>query len=144
MNTIERSALVSYTPQQMFELVNHIEDYPKFLPWCQEVEIIEKTETTIEAKLIIAWGGFHKSFTTRNTLHPYQAVEIDLVSGPFKHLEGKWHFIPLGEQGCKVIVDLEFEFTGNIFDKLFEPVFNIIANSLVDAFSKRAKEVYGE
>ena len=144
MNTIERSALVSYSPQQMFDLVNAIEDYPQFLPWCHESHIIEKTDSTIEARLDIAWGGFHKSFTTRNTLHPHHAVEIDLVSGPFKHLEGKWHFIALGDYGCKVVLDLEFEFAGSFFDMLFEPIFNMIANSLVDAFCKRAKEVYGE
>ena len=144
MDTIQRSAIVPYTPQQMFELVNNIEDYPNFLPWCHATHIVTKTENTIEARLDIVWKGFHKSFTTRNTLHPYQAVEIDLVSGPFKHLEGKWHFIPLGDQGCKVSVELEFEFAGNFIDKLFEPIFNYIANSLVDSFSKRAKEIYGE
>lgn len=143
MTIIQRNALVSYTSRQMFELVNAIEDYPRFLPWCRSSQILRSTDQEIEASLEIAWSGMHKTFTTRNHLHPYERIEMGLVSGPFKHLEGRWSFIPLGEHGCKVHLDLEFEFAGHIFDKLFQPVFNHIANSLVDAFVKRALEVYG-
>lgn len=144
MDTIQRSAIVPYSCEEMFNLVNNIEDYPKFLPWCHESHVVAKSANHVEARLDIAWSGFHKSFTTKNTLHPHTAIEIDLVTGPFRHLEGKWHFNSLGDKGCKVALDLEFEFTGNFLDKLFDPIFNMIANSLVESFSKRAKEIYGE
>jgi ribosome-associated toxin RatA of RatAB toxin-antitoxin module len=143
MTTIKRSALVSYSARQMFELVNNIEDYPRFLPWCGGSHILNRSDTEVEAKLEIAWKGFHKSFTTRNYLHPYDHIEIKLVKGPFRHLEGRWNFVALHESACKVSVDLEFEFTGSVVDRVFQPIFNHIAGSLVDAFSKRAVEVYG-
>ena len=143
MKSIKRNALVAYSPQQMFELVNAIEDYPRFLPWCHTSEIISRSEEMVEASIDIAWSGMHKSFTTRNHLHPYHAMEITLVKGPFRHLEGKWHFIAMGEHGCKVNLELDFELAGHVLDVVFEPIFNHIANSLVDAFCKRAVEVYG-
>jgi len=143
MTTIQRSALVSFTARQMFELVNSIEDYPRFLPWCSKSEIISQSEEHIEATVTVAWSGIHKSFTTRNQLHPYDSIEITLVSGPFHRLAGRWHFVALGEEGCKVNLDLEFEFTGHWMDMLFQPVFHHIANSLVDVFCKRAVEIYG-
>lgn len=143
MTTINRNALVPYTPHQMFELVNNIEEYPRFLPWCRETEIINRSEKEVEARLEIAWSGMHKSFTTRNYLHHYERMEMKLVKGPFRHLEGIWTFTPLGEHGCKVNLDLEFEFAGNLMDAVFQPIFNHIANSLVDAFCKRAVEIYG-
>jgi ribosome-associated toxin RatA of RatAB toxin-antitoxin module len=143
MTTIIRNALVSYSARQMFELVNHIEDYPRFMQWCHESHIIRREEGEIEARLDIAWSGIHKNFTTRNRLHPYERIEISLVEGPFRHLEGRWSFIPLGDQGCKVHLELEFELAGGLMDKVFQPIFNHIANSLVDAFCKRAVEVYG-
>src|SRR5688572_4978928 len=143
MTIINRNALVNFTPRQMFELVNNIEDYPRFLQWCRKSEVISRSETIVEATLEIAWAGVHKSFTTRNHLSYPDHMEITLVSGPFKHLTGNWTFKPLGEQGCKVSLDLEFELAGHFIDHVFHPVFNHIANSLVDAFCKRAVEVYG-
>lgn len=128
----------------MFELVNNIEDYPRFLPWCGASKIIQQDENQIEAELQIAWKGMHKSFTTRNVLHPYDRIEIQLVEGPFRRLEGHWIFTTLNNSACKIAVELEFEFTGSVFDKLFQPIFNHIANSLVEAFSKRAAEIYGQ
>jgi ribosome-associated toxin RatA of RatAB toxin-antitoxin module len=144
MTTIRRSALVSYSAQQMFELVNNIDDYPRFLPWCRNSHVIHLSDTELEASMDITWKGITKSFTTRNYLHPYQHMEIKLVTGPFRHLEGRWSFIELSGDACKVSVELEFEFTGSVMDKLFQPIFNAIANSLVDAFCKRAVEVYGQ
>lgn len=144
MTTIKRSALVTFTARQMFELVNSIEDYPRFMPWCHSSEIIHQTETEIEASLEIAWSGIHKKFTTRNCLYPYERIDIVLVHGPFRHLEGRWSFISYGTDGCKVNLDLEFELAGNMFDVIFQPVFNHIANSLVDAFCRRAAEIYAK
>ncbi len=143
MTIIKRSALVSYSARQMFELVNSIEDYPHFLQWCSKSQILSRTADSVEATLTIAWKGMHKSFTTRNRLHPYEKMEIELVDGPFRHLEGRWTFIELDGAACKVCLDLEFEFSGGVMDMFFQPVFNHIANNLVEAFCKRAVEVYG-
>lgn len=143
MPIIKRSALVPYNQRQMFELVNDIEDYPRFLPWCRRSHIVDRDEKMVTATLEITWKGMHKSFTTQNHLHPFEKMDITLVEGPFRHLEGRWKFNALGEHACKVIMELEFEFAGHIFDALFKPIFNNIANSMVDAFCKRAIEIYG-
>lgn len=143
MNVIKRSALVAYSPRQMFELVNSIEEYPRFLPWCHTSHVITRNEQEVVAALDIVWSGIHKSFTTRNRLHPFEHIEITLVKGPFRHLEGKWSFTLVGEHGCRVDLELEFELSGHFVDKLFQPVFNRIANSLVELFCQRAVEIYG-
>jgi ribosome-associated toxin RatA of RatAB toxin-antitoxin module len=140
---IKRHALVPYTSRQMFELVNNVADYPRFLQWCRHSHILSQNEQEIKATLEIVWSGIHKNFTTCNHLHPFERIEITLVEGPFRHLEGVWLFMPVGEQGCNVMLNLEFELAGSLVNKLFEPIFNRIANSLVDAFCKRASEIYG-
>jgi ribosome-associated toxin RatA of RatAB toxin-antitoxin module len=143
MNILKRSALVPYSARQMFELVNSIEDYPRFLPWCHSSQIMSRTDEEVIATLEIAWKGVHKTFTTRNRLFPYERMEISLVKGPLQQMNGIWNFVPLNDKACKVLLDLEFEFTGGFIDRLFQPVFQHIANSLVDAFCKRAVELYG-
>ncbi|VVC76380.1 Persistence and stress-resistance toxin PasT [Aquicella siphonis] len=144
MHTLKRNALVPYSARQMFELVNLIEDYPRFLPWCHSSQIISRTEDEVIASLDINWKGIHKSFTTRNRLNPFERIEISLVNGPLHRLDGVWEFYALDEFACKIDLDLEFEFTGHFIDKLFQPVFQHIANTLVEAFCKRAHELYGE
>ncbi len=143
MTIIKRSALVAFSARQMFELVNNIEDYPRFLPWCRSSEVISRSNEEIQASVEIVWSGIHKTFTTRNVLKPFDRMDIKLVQGPFRHLEGHWSFLQLGDQGCKVNLNLEFELTGHIVDKIFQPIFHHIANSLVEAFCTRAVEVYG-
>jgi ribosome-associated toxin RatA of RatAB toxin-antitoxin module len=143
MHTLKRNALVPYSARQMFELVNSIEDYPRFLPWCQQSEILNRNEEEVVASLEISWKGIHKRFSTRNQLFPYEKVVISLVNGPMQRLDGVWSFQPLDEHACKIMLDLEFEFTGSLVDKLFQPIFQHIANTLVDAFCKRAAELYG-
>ncbi len=143
MTVIKRTALVPYTPRQMFELVNDVKEYPRFLQWCHESKIIRQDEKEVEAALEIAWSGFHKSFTTLNILTPYSRIDIKLVEGPLQQLEGHWEFVAVGDQGSRVNLNLEFEVGKSFFDRLLEPVFNHIANSLVDAFCKRAVEIYG-
>jgi ribosome-associated toxin RatA of RatAB toxin-antitoxin module len=143
MTIIQRSALVAYSTRQMFELVNNIEDYPRFLPWCHTSQVISRTPTMVEASLDIVWKGIHKSFTTQNHLHPNEKIEITLVKGPLRLLEGRWAFTSLSGEACKVGLELEFELTGNLMDIMFQPIFNHIGNSMVDAFCKRAIEVYG-
>ena len=144
MNTLKRSARVSYSARQMFEVVNNIEDYPRFLPWCQKADLISRTDTEVVASLEIAWKGIKKTFTTRNVLQPYNRVDITLVNGPMQHMEGIWQFIPLDEHACKVLLDLEFNMMGNFIDRMLQPVLQHIANTLVDAFCKRAVVLYGE
>ena len=144
MNTLKRSAIVPYSTHQMFELVNAIEEYPRFLPWCQTAHVLSRLENEVVATLEVNWKGIHKSFTTKNTLFPEHKIEISLVNGPFQHLEGIWQFHALDTHACKVTLDMEFEFAGRFIDRLFQPIFQHIANTLVDAFCKRAVEVYGK
>lgn len=144
MPLIKRQAQVHYSQQQMFELVNHIENYSEFLPWCRHSQILTRQDHEIEAEIQIAWSGLHKNFTTKNTLHPNERIEMHLVKGPFHHLDGVWEFIALGESRCEIQLVLDFEFSGGWIDKLFQPVFHHIANSLVDAFCQRAAEIYGK
>lgn len=143
MHTLKRNALVPYTARQMFELVNGIEDYPRFLPWCHSSHVVSQTEHEVVASLEINWKGMHKSFTTRNRLTPYEKIEITLINGPLHRLDGVWHFYALDEKACKITLDMDFEFTGRFIDRLFQPVFQHIANTFVDAFCKRAAELYG-
>lgn len=144
MHTLKRSSLVPFSQRQMFELVNNIDEYPLFLPWCEKASIVNRTEAEVVATLTISWKGIGKSLTTRNRLHPFGHMDIELVDGPLKHLEGKWDFVSVSDQACKVLLELEFEFTGGVMDVFFQPVFQHIANSLVDAFCQRATELYGK
>ena len=144
MHILKRNALVPHSARQMFELVNAIEEYPRFLPWCHQSRIISRTDTEVVAELKIQWKGIHKDFTTRNELKLNEQIKISLVNRPMHRLDGVWTFHALDEFACKVELDLEFEFTGHFVDKLFQPVFQYIANTLVEAFCKRATELYGE
>ena len=114
------------------------------MTWCHQSDIISRTDDEIIASLDVNWKGIHKSFTTRNRLKPYQQIEISLVQGPLHKMEGVWEFQALDEFACKIMLDLDFEFTGHFVDKLFQPVFQHIADTLVDAFCKRAQELYGQ
>ncbi len=142
MAHIKRTAVASFSVRQLFDLVNAVERYPDFLPWCSQSHIVSRTEQTIEATLEIAWGGMRKSFTTRNELHPHDRIDIVLVNGPFRELKGHWRFIPIDETSCHVILDLEFDVGGRLIDKIFQPIFHGIADSLVDIFCKRAEAIY--
>ena len=143
MHTLKRSSLVPHTQRQMFDLVNNIEEYPSFLPWCEKTTIVNRTESEVVATLAISWKGMGKSLTTRNMLHPPGHMDIELVDGPLKYLKGKWGFLPVSDHACKVLLDLEFEFTGGVMDVFFQPIFQHIANTLVDAFCKQAGVLYG-
>ncbi len=134
-----------YTPDQMFDLVNDVEAYPRFLPWCRGSRVLSKNEDVICASLDIAKGGIHHEFSTRNMLDHGNAIRIELIDGPFRHLEGHWQFKPIGgNQGCRVQLDMDFEFSTRLLDLALGPVFTQISGSLVDAFCKRAQEIYGK
>lgn len=144
MPTISKTALVPYSAGEMYALVNDIESYASFLPWCRSSELLSQKEDEIRATLEIAHGSLRKSFTTCNRLQHNKMVEMRLEKGPFQHLEGFWRFDPLDERACKVSLDLEFEFSNRLVGMAMGPLFSQIANSLVDAFSRRAVEVYGK
>jgi ribosome-associated toxin RatA of RatAB toxin-antitoxin module len=144
MTTITRSSLVLFTPDQMFDLVNDVESYPSFLPWCRDSKIISKQEDEIIASLDLAKGGIHHVFSTRNRVIAGESIEISLVDGPFRHLEGHWQFSTIGDnQGCRIQLDMDFEFSNRLISMALGPIFTQISGSLVDAFCKRAQEIYG-
>lgn len=139
---VSKHALVPYSASQMYALVNDVESYADFLPWCDKSVILEQTDQAIKASLNIAYGSLNKSFTTLNKLTPETKVEMQLVEGPFKKLHGEWLFTQLGEDGCKISLDLEFEFKSKLISMTLGPVFSQIANTLIDSFSERANKVY--
>ena len=139
---ITKSALVPYSAEQMFRLVDDIEHYHEFLPWCKNSHVIERKSATVEARLDISLSGISKSFTTINTLTQGETIVMELVEGPFKFLKGAWLFETLGEEGSKVSLDLSFEFSSKIMGMTFGPAFSKIASTLVDAFIQRAKQEY--
>lgn len=143
MPAVRRNALVPYTTEQMFNLVNDIESYPEFLPWCEGCQILSRRGDEIRARLDLVKGKIRKTFTTSNRAQPGKMIEIRLVEGPFRLLEGFWRFDSVAERRTRVSLDLEFEFSNRLVHFAFGPVFHQIANSLVEAFSKRAHEVYG-
>lgn len=143
MTTIHRQALVSHSAEEMYRLVDDIESYPQFLPWCRSTAVISRNEDEVRASLELAKGSVHKTFSTLNRLHKGKMIEMRLLEGPFRHLEGYWRFEVLSEDACKVSLDLEFEFRNKMVGLVVGPVFNPVANSLVDAFCKRADDVYG-
>ena len=142
MKKIHKSALVPFSPEQMYRLVDDIDAYAEFLPWCSDSRVIERNEQAVEAQLTISYSQLNKSFVTRNINTPYRQIEMQLVEGPFKQLRGLWLFNPLGNDGCKVELQMEFEFSSKLLDMTVGPVFGKIANSLVDAFTERASKVY--
>jgi len=143
MRKVQRSALVSYSPREMFVLVDDVEAYPEFLPWCNDARILARSGDVVEARLELHRGSVSKHFTTRNTLSEYSRIDLELVGGPFRHLSGGWRFKELGTEGCKVSLDLQFEFDSKLVDMMFGTFFEDTCNSLVDAFTQRAGSVFG-
>lgn len=142
MKTVEKSVLIWFTAQEMFDLVVDVASYPQFLPWCDQTQILALHENGMTARIGMAFGGLHKSFTTANSHVPGRQVQLNLIDGPFKQLNGVWNFIPLGdEQACRVELKLSYSFD-SMFGALVGPVFDKIASTLVDAFVKRAEVVY--
>lgn len=143
MKKIQKSALIAYAPEQMFALVDDVDRYAEFLPWCGDSKVTARQHNVIEATLMIKYGTVNQSFSTRNLNSPHSRIEMQLLNGPFRTLRGDWQFVALGNAGTKIILQLEFEFTSKILDLTVGPIFSQIANSLVDAFVQRAKHMYG-
>ena len=144
MPHIVRSALVPYSAEKMYALVDNILDYPNFLPWCRHTVELARSETEVTASIEVAKGGFDKSFTTLNRVIPNRTIEMTLVDGPFKKLHGQWSFQALGDQASKVLLDIEFEFSNRLTGMVMGPVFNQAIDSLVDSFVARAQDIYGK
>lgn len=144
MPVVRKSALVTYSAAQMYDLVADMDAYPRFLPWCETAEILSREENRFCGRMEVARLGIHQAFTTCNRFKRPERMELELVDGPFRSLHGVWTFHPLREDACKVELSLDFEFSGQLIDKAFGGVFHQIANTLVDAFCKRAEEVYGD
>jgi ribosome-associated toxin RatA of RatAB toxin-antitoxin module len=143
MAVVEKSVLIERTAVQMFELVDHVEDYPKFLPWCGGTELLERTDTKTAARIHISYHGLKAHFATENTKETPRRMNIALREGPFRSMDGGWRFTPLGETACKVEFRLQYEFSSKILEKALGPVFHHIANTFVESFVKRAQHVYG-
>jgi ribosome-associated toxin RatA of RatAB toxin-antitoxin module len=144
MANVNRSALVPFSAEQMYKLVDDIETYTEFLPWCSSANIHSRTDDTVEASIGIAKGSVQKEFRTRNILQKDKQIEMQLVDGPFKYLHGYWTFNELKADACKVSLDLDYEFSNKIVSLAIGPVFNQVANTLVDSFVQRAKDFYGQ
>lgn len=142
MALVEKSVLVSYSAEEMYGLVDTPERYPEFLPWCGGVNLKLRSDTHTVATLYIDYHGLKHNFTTENTKVYPTLMDIKLVEGPFRHLEGIWRFTPLAEQACKVEFKLHYEFSSSLLEKIIAPVFSHIANTFVDAFVELAEAVY--
>lgn len=128
----------------MFRLVDDVDSYSEFLPWCNRSEVLSRSNDTVEASLELHKGAVSKTFSTRNTLRENEAIQLELLGGPFRHLSGGWTFQSLGAEGSKVTLELEFEFESRMVDMMFGAFFEETCNSLVDAFTARAVAVFGE
>lgn len=144
MPIVEKNVLVAHSPDQMFQLVDDVTHYPRFLPWCGKTEVLLREGNQLVASLHIDYLKIRQHFTTRNTNIPSQAISIALVDGPFKQLTGHWQFVPLGELGCKIEFTLSYEFSSKLLEKLIGPVFSHISGTLVDCFIKEADRLYGD
>lgn len=152
MKHVNKSVLLWYSPTQMYDLVTAVPDYPRFLPWCNQAEVLETHADGVTARLHLSFAGLRHAFTTRNVYVPGRSVYMSLVDGPFSMLEGAWQFAPLTQPGaapgepaaaCKVGFELRYAFSSRSLEMVISPVFDRIANTFVDCFVKRAEQVYG-
>lgn len=146
MKHVKKSVLLWYSPHEIYALVTAVADYPKFLPWCESAEVLSTTSDSMTAKLHMGYAGMRQAFTTRNTQVVDRSVQVALVDGPFSQLDGHWQFQPLGVDGkaCKIEFELSYTFASRALEAVVSPVFDRVANTLVDSFVKRAAQVYGE
>ena len=147
MKTVHKSVLIWYSAQEMFALVTDVPRYPEFLPWCDRSAVLAEDADGMTAEVGIAFGGIHQSFTTRNSHHAPDSVDVKLIRGPFSQLDGQWRFSPVGDgtqRACRIDLTLNYGFSSATLSALVGPVFDKIAATLVDAFVKRAEQVYGD
>jgi ribosome-associated toxin RatA of RatAB toxin-antitoxin module len=148
MKRVNKSVLLWYSPDEMYQLVTAVEDYPRFLPWCSQAQVVARHEDGVTARVGLAYAGVKHDFTTRNEHVPGSLVIVKLVDGPFSLLDGTWAFLPLGRPGaaakaCKIEFDLRYAFASRALETVLSPVFDKVANTFVDSFVARAEVVYG-
>jgi len=143
MKRITRTAISPHSAAQLYALVEDIESYPRFLPWCLSTAVLERKPGSTRATLTVGLSGVRQSFTTRNENRPGEASDLRLVEGPFKAFAAAWRFTPLGAAGCRIDFSLDYEFASRALGRLLEPLFDRIANTMVDAFARRAEELHG-
>jgi ribosome-associated toxin RatA of RatAB toxin-antitoxin module len=139
--SIHRSALMPFSAQTMFEIVNDVAAYPEFLPWCADTRIQSQTDSSMEASILMKKAGVNHWFTTSNSIDKNKAIKMKLVDGPFKRLDGEWRFIEFEPSASKIELELNFEFSLGLGTTLVAPIFTQIANTLVDSFCKRAQNL---
>ncbi len=147
MKTVKKSVLIWYSADEMFSLVTDVAQYPQFLPWCGQARVISGDADGMMAEIGIRFSGIHQTFTTQNQHVAGRQVSMKLVKGPFSRLDGLWRFAPMADssqRACRVELELHYGFDNALLSKLVGPVFDKIAASLVDAFVKRAQQVYGD
>jgi ribosome-associated toxin RatA of RatAB toxin-antitoxin module len=142
MPEIRRSALMPYPARFMYDVVNDVDNYPDFLPWCGGVETHQVDETSMEASILMRGAGLNHWFKTRNSMQPGESIEMALVDGPFSRLEGLWKFTPVDAEGCKVELILAYELKQGLASAIIAPAFSRIANTMVSSFCERASELY--
>jgi len=140
---IRRSALVTFSPEQMFDLVIDVERYPQFLPWVSGAQLHEKSERDLLASMEMQRSGVRERFSTRNTFERPSFMTLEMVEGPFRVLEGRWSFAPIGTAGTRVELEMRFEFANPVISMLFGKAFEHSCNTLIDAFIARARDTYG-
>ena len=140
MFTIKKQAIVFHSKERMFELVDQVEDYPTFLPWCGETEVLARNKDITRAKINIRFKGIKQSFTTENHKTYPDKMIINLIDGPFKKLEGEWRFIEIEEGSSRIELELHYEFKNFILEKLISPAFSVIANTFIDSFVVKANK----
>lgn len=143
MAVVRKSMLVGYSASQMFQLVDRVEDYPDFMPWCGGTKVERRPDGTTHATIDIDFHHVRQSFATENTRTVPEQITMTLSHGPFRHLDGNWRFIELAPEACKIEFSLSYEFSNRLVDKVISPVFNHIAGTFVEAFVRRAEQVYG-
>jgi ribosome-associated toxin RatA of RatAB toxin-antitoxin module len=143
MHHVERSALVRHSSLDMFHLVNDVASYPVFLKWCRSSRVLSETDVEMAAELEIAWKVLHKTFSTKNNLDKGNSIQLELLDGPFKSMQGEWKFKHLREDACKITMEIDFEFKSSVSNMVFSAIFTQICGSLMDSFIKRADVIYG-
>ena len=143
MKRVARSAIIEHTASAVYAIVEDIETYPEFLPWCYAAEVHERRPGRTIATLTVGMRAIRQSFTTENSNRPGEAIELHLVKGPFKKFSAAWHFTPLGEHAAKIEFSMEYEFSSRTLGRALEPLFDKIADTMVSAFSRRADQMYG-
>lgn len=144
MPEIHREALLPYSAECMYDLVNDVARYPEFLPWCGAATILDSTDSLMRASIVIKKVGVSQSFSTENRLVPYEKITMSLLNGPFRSLHGVWQFSAIQSLGCKITLDLAFEFLSSIIYLPVKKIFEPAADSLLQAFVTRAHELYGK